>query len=97
MSTASPSTAPLPWSASPADQRALAGAPDWRDLQGLEQLWSALAHRYGEAIALEAPHAKPPETLSYQELHRRAAAAFAALVHLPVRDGPKPKQVLAPA
>ena len=26
-----------------------------------------------------------------------AAAAFAALVHLPVRDGPKPKPVLAPA
>ena len=82
MSTASPSTAPLPWGASPADLRALAGAPDWCDLQGLEQLWSALASRHGEAIALEAPHAQPPETLSYQELHRRieqAAAAFAAL------------------
>ncbi len=82
MPIASPSAAPLPWTASPADQRALVGAPDWSDLQGLEQLWSVLAERHGEAIALEAPHAKPPETLSYRELHRcieQAAAAFAAL------------------
>ncbi len=82
MPTASPSAASLPWSASPADRRALATAPDWSDLQGLEQLWSALAALHGEAIALEAPHAKPPETLTYNELHRRidqAAAAFAAL------------------
>ena len=82
MPIASPAAVALPWRASPADQRALAGSPDWSSLRGLEQLWSVLAGRYGEAVALDAPHAKPPETLTYQELqHRieRAAAAFAAL------------------
>ena len=82
MPTASSAIAPLPWSASRADLRALADAPDWSELQGLEQLWRILAARHGEAIALEAPHAKPPETLSYAELHQRieqAAAGFAAL------------------
>jgi long-chain acyl-CoA synthetase len=87
MPTADSSTAALPWSTSPADQRALAAAPDWSDLQGLEQLWSDLARRYGAAIALEAPHAKPPETLSFEDLHRRIEQAAAGFAALGVRPG----------
>ena len=48
----------------------------------LEQLWPELARLHGERIALEAPHAKPPQRLSYRELHdaiERAGAAFTAL------------------
>ena len=75
-------SADLPWSVSPADRAALQAAPDWAELQGLEQIWPVLAERHGDAIALEAPHARPPQTLSYRELHsqiERVAAAFASL------------------
>mgnify|MGYP006270799453 CR=1 FL=1 len=72
----------IAWEASPQDRQALALRSDWSQLTGLEQLWPALAQRYGEAIALDAPHAQPPEQLSYRQLHQRieqAAAGFAAL------------------
>jgi long-chain acyl-CoA synthetase len=53
-------TAEIRWSGSRRDQQALAQRPDWSDLSGLEQLWSRLAERHGDATALDAPHAKPP-------------------------------------
>ena len=87
MPTASSAIAPLPWSASRADLRALADAPDWSELQGLEQLWGILAARHGEAIALEAPHAKPPESLSYSQLHQRIEQAAAGFASLGVQPG----------
>ena len=70
------------WSADRADRLALARRADWSGLTALEQLWPVLAERHGEALALDAPHAKPPEQLSFQALHSailRAAAGFAAL------------------
>ncbi|HYP04415.1 MAG TPA: AMP-binding protein [Cyanobium sp.] len=82
-----PPSAPSPraevrWSGSPEDQRALALRHDWRHLAGLEELWPELDRLHGEAVALEAPHARPPESLSFRALRRRierAAAAFASL------------------
>ena len=85
------SIAEIRWSGSRRDQQALAQRPDWGDLQGLEQLWGRLAERHGDATALDAPHAKPAEQLSFRDLHRRieqAAAGFAAL-------GVKPGEVVA--
>jgi len=70
------------WGGSRRDRQALALRHDWSDLQGLDGLWSRLAELYGEATALEAPHAHPPEQLSFRQLHSRieqAAAGFAAL------------------
>ncbi|EAQ76087.1 MULTISPECIES: AMP-binding protein [unclassified Synechococcus] len=70
------------WSGDRLDEQALAQRDDWRGLQGLEGLWPILAQRHGEAIALDAPHAHPPEQLSYRELDdriQRASAAFASL------------------
>ena len=64
------------------DRTALARHHDWDGIQGLEQLWPELVRLYGDQIALEAPHATVPETLSFQELHLRiqqVAAAFSAL------------------
>lgn len=81
-SSRSSSRAEIHWSADRRDHRALAQRDDWTGISGLEQLWPALAERYGAAVAVEAPHAKPPETLSYRALQQRidqAAAAFAAL------------------
>ena len=75
-------TAEVHWQGSRRDQRALALRHDWSELAGLEQLWGRLAEQHGEAIALDAPHAKPPEQLSFRALHQRieqAAAGFAAL------------------
>jgi long-chain acyl-CoA synthetase len=73
------------WSADGADRLALARRADWSGLTALEQLWPVLAERHGDALALDA-HAKPPEQLSFQELHSailRAAAGFAALGVVP--------------
>ncbi|MFM7676905.1 MAG: AMP-binding protein [Synechococcus sp.] len=74
--------AEIHWSGSAQDRRALEARTDWSHLRGLEELWPALDARYGEAIALDAPHAHPPETYSYRELRlgiEAAAAGFAAL------------------
>ena len=68
--------------ASPEDRQALALRSDWSTLQNLEQLWPVLAERYGDSLALDAPHARPPQRFSYRELHQaieQAAAGFAAL------------------
>jgi len=70
------------WSASPRDHQALAARHDWSQLAGLEQLWPELERLHGDAIAVEAPHARPPESLSYRQLRQgieQVAAAFAAL------------------
>jgi long-chain acyl-CoA synthetase len=88
---ASAGLAEIHWSADAQDQGALALRHDWSALTGLEQLWPELERLHGEAIALEAPHARPPETLSFKELRRRidqAAAGFAAL-------GLRPGEVVA--
>ncbi len=70
------------WSGSRRDQQALALRSDWSQLSGIHGLWPQLAERYGDAPALEAPHAAVPESLSYRQLHERIeqlAAGFAAL------------------
>ena len=74
--------AEIQWSDSPRDRQALAKRHDWSQLDGLEQLWPELERLHGDAIALEAPHARPPQSLSYRQLRQdieQAAAAFAAL------------------
>ena len=75
------------WSASPDDRRALAAGPDWSQLSGLEQLWSPLAQRHGEAVALEAPHASPPQRYSFSELAAAIEAVAAGLFDLGLRCG----------
>ena len=79
---AAPGLAEIHWSPDPRDRDALTQRHDWSALTGLEQLWPELERLHGDAIALEAPHARPPETLSFAALRRRvdqAAAGFAAL------------------
>ena len=80
-------TAEIRWSGSRQDQRALAARSDWGELSGLEQLWVQLAARHGDAIALDAPHAKPPEQLSFRDLHARIEQAAAGFTALGVRPG----------
>jgi long-chain acyl-CoA synthetase len=74
--------AEIQWSASPRDRQALAERHDRSQLAGLEQLWPELERLHGDAIAVEAPHARPPESLSFRQLRQgieQAAAAFAVL------------------
>ncbi|MFM7264812.1 MAG: AMP-binding protein, partial [Cyanobium sp.] len=74
--------AEIHWSGSERDREALSRRHDWSALTGLEGLWPVLARQHGDQLALEAPHARPPQRLSYRELHQaieRTAAAFAAL------------------
>ena len=75
-------TAEIHWTASERDRRALAQHTDWSGLSGIEQLWPQLEALYGDAVALEAPHADQPVTLTYGQLRAgidQAAAGFAAL------------------
>jgi long-chain acyl-CoA synthetase len=77
-----PPLADIHWKGSPEDRRALAAREDWSWLEGLEQLWPELDQRHGDALALDAPHAHPPERFSFRQLRQgieRAAAGFAAL------------------
>jgi len=74
--------AEIHWDGSDRDREALAQRHDWSGLYGLEGLWPELARQHGDRLALDAPHARPPQRLSYRELHQaieRAAAAFADL------------------
>ena len=76
------SLAEIHWAADGADRSALALRHDWSDLQGLEQLWPQLEHRHGNDPALEAPHLRPPVTLSFRQLRQgieTAASGFASL------------------
>ncbi|MEY3463929.1 MAG: hypothetical protein RLZZ468_1707 [Cyanobacteriota bacterium] len=69
------------------DRRALAAGPDWGTLTGLEQLWTQLAQRHGDQLALEAPHAASPETFSYRQLHAAIEQAAAGLADLGLAAG----------
>ncbi len=75
------------WQGDSRDRQALAQRSDWSGLGGLEQLWPILAGQHGEAVALDAPHAHPPEQLSYVELEARIVRAAAAFAALGVREG----------
>ena len=79
--------AEISWTGSRHDQRALAERHDWSALRGLDQLWGQLAELHGEAPALEAPHAKPPEQLSFRRLHQQIEQAAAGFAALGVRPG----------
>ena len=80
-------TAEVHWGGSRRDQQAIAQRADWSQLSRLDQLWDVLAQRHGDAIAVEAPHASPPERLSYRELSARIDTAAAALGQWGLRPG----------
>jgi long-chain acyl-CoA synthetase len=75
------------WSGSAEDRRALERHRDWGTITGLEQLWPELEQRHGDAVALDAPHARPPETLSFRRLRQQIDQAAAAFADLGVREG----------
>ncbi|MFM8525189.1 MAG: AMP-binding protein [Cyanobacteriota bacterium] len=70
------------WRGDRRDQQALALRHDWSALVSLERLWPELARLHGDRLALEAPHARPPERFTYAELAaaiEQVAAGFASL------------------
>ena len=83
--------AEIHWTASRRDRQALERRQDWSGLTGVEQLWGPLAERYRQEIALDAPHAIPPERVSFQQLHERIEQLAAAFVSL----GARPDEVVA--
>ena len=82
-----PRGAEIHWRASRRDRRALGQRTEWGHLSGVEQLWPALAQSYGDAPALEAPHAKPPEVLSFRQLHQQIGQAALGFAQLGVKPG----------
>lgn len=86
-SHAVPPLAEIHWQGSPGDRRALAGRDTWDALGGLQDLWPELDRRHGEAIALDAPHAHPPERLSFRQLRRTIETAAAGFSSLGVQAG----------
>ncbi|MBU6250570.1 MAG: AMP-binding protein [Cyanobacteria bacterium REEB417] len=85
--TAEVRTAELHWTGSRDDLRAIAQRADWSQLSRIDQLWPVLAERHGDAVAVEAPHANPPERFSYRELSDRIDIAAAALAQWGVGPG----------
>jgi long-chain acyl-CoA synthetase len=75
------------WAGDRCDERALAQRDDWSSLTGLEGLWPVLAQRHGDALALEAPHARPAEQLTFRELHSRILRAASGFAALGLREG----------
>ena len=67
------------WQGDRGDQRALAGQPDWADLQGIDGLWPRLARAHGSSPALDMAHGPAPEQLSFEQLDQRIAVVAAAL------------------
>ncbi len=85
--TAEVRSAELHWTGSRDDLQAIAQRADWSRLSRIDQLWAVLAQRHGDAMAVEAPHATPPERLSYHELSDRIDHAAAALGQLGLGPG----------
>lgn len=79
--------AEVKWTASRRDSQALAERHDWSVLTGLEQLWPELVGLYGDAPAVEAPHAREPERCSYRQLQQRIEQVAAAFTGLGVKAG----------
>ncbi|WP_087068693.1 AMP-binding protein [Cyanobium sp. NIES-981] len=79
--------AEIRWSGSARDQQALALRTDWHDLSAIHGLWAPLSRLYGDAPALEAPHAPTPSTLSFNQLHRAIEQCAAGLAALGVGPG----------
>jgi hypothetical protein len=80
-------TAEVHWGGSRQDRQALAQRADWGQLSRIDQLWPVLAERHGDAVAVEAPHANPPECFSYRELSDGIDTAAAAGQTVSVSQG----------
>jgi len=79
--------AEIHWNGSDRDREALAQRHDWSGLHGLEGLWPELSRQHGDRLALDAPHARPPQRLSYRELHQAIELSAAAFADLGLRPG----------
>ena len=82
-----PRRAEIHWRTSRRDRWALKQRTEWGHLSGLEQLWPVLAQSYGDANALEAPHAKPPQVLSFRQLHQQIGQVALGFAQLGVKPG----------
>ena len=59
------------------------------EVQSLPEMWSLLAKRFGQTVALNAPHLKPKVELTYQELYHQITAFATALQTLGIQPQEK--------
>jgi len=57
------------------------------DVQSLPEIWAIAAQRYGQAIALHAPHLKPAVKLTYVQLHEQMRQCASGLQALELQPG----------
>ena len=79
--------AQIGWSGCRQDREALARRSDWSGLDRIDQLWPELERLHGDLVALEAPHARSPERLTYRQLRQRIDQAASAFRQLGVQPG----------
>jgi long-chain acyl-CoA synthetase len=60
-----------------------------QSIQSLPEIWSIVAQKFGQTVALNAPHLKPKVTITYQELERKIVAFATALQVLGVQPQDK--------
>ncbi|MEB3253268.1 MAG: AMP-binding protein [Synechococcus sp.] len=75
------------WRPTPREEQALQGHGHVSAFDRVDAVWPWLADHHGGIMALDAPHAVPPERLSFAELDQRIAAAAVAFRRAGVESG----------
>ena len=79
------------WEPYKKEKESISGRVHYEEIDRVDQIWPWLSENHGSKIAIDAPHAFSPETVSYKELSLRIELAAAAFKSLDV----KPREVVA--
>ncbi|HEY9617973.1 MAG TPA: AMP-binding protein, partial [Microcoleaceae cyanobacterium] len=69
------------------ERRYLQAMGDYSEAQSIPETWAIAAQRFGTAIALHAPHLKPPVKVSYSQLYDQIQQFATGLQVLGVKPG----------
>ncbi len=77
--------AQVTWRPYPKETKAMSGRSHFNSLGRVDQIWPWLSKKHGQVIAVQAPHAVPPESFSYSELEKHIANAASAFTFWGIR------------
>ena len=62
---------------------------DYTSIQSLAAVWQIAAKKFGDTVALDAPHTEPKVSLTYQQLYQQIQQFASGLQALGVKSGSK--------
>ena len=65
----------------------LQGLVDYSHVQSVPEIWSVVANKFGDTVALLDPHAKPEVVLTYTQLYQQIKQFAGGLQSLGVKVG----------